>query len=45
VENEYSGLDKPMGSIGAKKINYFRMKMEHLILQATRGERVPQRNM
>jgi hypothetical protein len=45
VENEYSGLDKPMGSTGAKKINYLRMKMEHLFLQATREEHVPQRNM
>jgi hypothetical protein len=37
VENKYRGLDKPIGSIGAKKLNYFRMKKEHLFLQAIRG--------
>jgi hypothetical protein len=45
VENEYSGPDIPMVRTGAKKISYFRIKMEHLFLQATRGEHVPQRNM
>jgi len=34
-----------MGSVGAKKITYFRMKKEHLFLQATREARVPKRNM
>jgi len=37
VKNEYRGLDKPMGSIGARKLNYFRIKMKHLFLQAMRG--------
>jgi hypothetical protein len=45
VENEYRGLDKPMGSVGAKKVNYFRMRKEHLFLQETEEAHVLKRNM
>jgi hypothetical protein len=43
VDNEYRGLDKPMGSVGDKKLNCFRKK-ECLFLQATRGAHVPKGN-